>query len=386
VIRLDTFQRKLQAVLGGAVTTNQPTAVVCYTDKENEFQKKFPVEATVSTLNDTTPVDICPAPDKVMVREIDSIHIRNNDTVAATVTVRVNDNGTNYELVEVELSAGDTLVYTHSEGWKTFSLYGEPKTVFPYIDFAIGPYPDAERRLKWNDTDGTLDIGLKGGNVTLQLGLEQFIIAKEHDNLGLTLGKVYYFYDSNGSNKTVKTAIATQANQADRILGIAAENTSGGAKGFIITAGLIRDINTNSLTEGAPVYLSDTVAGNMTDTRPLAPNHAIQIGYCIRKSASVGAIFVAIDAGSHLEYLHDVKLTSLADKQYIRYNSSAGYWENTAAGEFSSLKVDGALEIKDGMTAPSATTGIAKIYVDTADGDLKVIFADGTVKTIVTDT
>jgi hypothetical protein len=40
----------------------------------------------------------------------------------------------------------------------------------------------------------------------------------------------------------------------------------------------------------------------------------------------------------------------------------------------------------DGIAAPSAQSGIAKIYVDTADGDLKVIFGDGTVKTIATDT
>lgn len=44
------------------------------------------------------------------------------------------------------------------------------------------------------------------------------------------------------------------------------------------------------------------------------------------------------------------------------------------------------LWITDGITAPTATAGRAKIYVDIADGDLKVIFADGTVKTIVTDT
>jgi hypothetical protein len=46
----------------------------------------------------------------------------------------------------------------------------------------------------------------------------------------------------------------------------------------------------------------------------------------------------------------------------------------------------GFVGIKDGMTAPSATAGTAKIYVDTADGDLKVIFGDGTIKTIATDT
>jgi hypothetical protein len=44
------------------------------------------------------------------------------------------------------------------------------------------------------------------------------------------------------------------------------------------------------------------------------------------------------------------------------------------------------LDVTDGVTAPAAATGRARIYVDTADGDLKVIFADGTIKTIVTDT
>lgn len=40
----------------------------------------------------------------------------------------------------------------------------------------------------------------------------------------------------------------------------------------------------------------------------------------------------------------------------------------------------------DGMSAPSATAGKFKIYVDGADGDLKVIFGDGTIKTLATDT
>jgi phage-related tail fiber protein len=44
------------------------------------------------------------------------------------------------------------------------------------------------------------------------------------------------------------------------------------------------------------------------------------------------------------------------------------------------------LILTDGITAPSATVGKAKIYVDTSDGDLKVIFGDGTIKTIVVDT
>lgn len=54
---------------------------------------------------------------------------------------------------------------------------------------------------------------------------------------------------------------------------------------------------------------------------------------------------------------------------------------NTAGNLYSQT-----VELADGITAPSATVGRAKLYVDTADGDLKVIFGDGTVKTIATDT
>jgi hypothetical protein len=41
--------------------------------------------------------------------------------------------------------------------------------------------------------------------------------------------------------------------------------------------------------------------------------------------------------------------------------------------------------LKDGITAPNTISGFAQIYVDSADGDLKIKFGDGTVKTIVTD-
>jgi hypothetical protein len=61
--------------------------------------------------------------------------------------------------------------------------------------------------------------------------------------------------------------------------------------------------------------------------------------------------------------------------------------DNSGNSTFSgSASLGACLMLPDGQTAPSATSGKAKIYVDTADGDLKVIFGDGTIKTIVTDT
>jgi hypothetical protein len=46
----------------------------------------------------------------------------------------------------------------------------------------------------------------------------------------------------------------------------------------------------------------------------------------------------------------------------------------------------GSLRLVDGVPAPNPVPGKAVLYVDEADGDLKIVFPDGTVKTIATDT
>lgn len=43
------------------------------------------------------------------------------------------------------------------------------------------------------------------------------------------------------------------------------------------------------------------------------------------------------------------------------------------------------LRLKDGITIPDTESGYVVLYIDSADGDLKIKFGDGTVKTIVTD-
>lgn len=42
--------------------------------------------------------------------------------------------------------------------------------------------------------------------------------------------------------------------------------------------------------------------------------------------------------------------------------------------------------LADGVAAPDTVAGVAQLYVDEADGDLKVKFGDGTTKVISADT
>lgn len=211
-----------------------------------------------------------------------------------------------------------------------FVFEGEPTN-----SVAFDTTPDTTRalgvgELRWNDTDGTLEFVLKGGNVTLQIGQEQVTLVKAADNNGLTEGAVVYIAGSDGSNKTATYAQANGEIVSSTTFGVMTETATGGAKAFCTTFGMVRNINTSALTEGAIVWLSPTVAGGMTTTKPVAPNHLVQIGYCVRSHATQGSVFVSVKNGYELEELHNVKITNPQDGQVLKYQASTGLWINAA--------------------------------------------------------
>ena len=234
------------------------------------------------------------------------------------------------------------------------------------LGFSTAPSPavvGAPGVVVWNDTDGTLDLGLKGGDVTLQIGQEQVMLVKHADNSGIVEGEAYYFVGSTGVNKTVRQARANSGTTSDTTLGLATESATGGDKAFLTTFGLVRNINTNALTEGAEVFLSPSVAGALTPTRPTAPDHAVRIGYCVRKSATVGSIFVTIDTGTHLGALHDVRITSVANNDALKYDSGLGYWKNVP------FDTSALTDYVTGTYTPVVTPSVGAITTYTATGE-----------------
>ena len=195
--------------------------------------------------------------------------------------------------------------------------------------------------MRWNLTDGTLDLGLLGGNVTLQLGQESVQRVKHADNSGLVQGRVVYLVGSDGTNPTVRYARANTDLTSANTFGVMTEDASGGSKAFCTTFGLVRNINTNNLTEGGLVWLSKDTAGAMTAVRPTAPNHGVEIGFCIRKHATQGVVFVTVQNGYELNELHDVYAPSPTNNQGLLWKSANFRWE--AAPLDTSLTNEGSL-------------------------------------------
>lgn len=90
------------------------------------------------------------------------------------------------------------------------------------------------------------------------------------------------------------------------------------------------------------------------------------------------------NAGANLNFVpfSDAGSGLTTAMQIRRSNGNVGIGVTGASAK---LQVNGQVGIVDGMSAPSTLSGYGQIYIDSADGDLKIKFGDGTVKTIVTD-
>ena len=193
-------------------------------------------------------------------------------------------------------------------------------------------------RFVWNDTDGTLDLGLKGGNVTLQLGQETVlrVVNKTVTNIDLLQSnyQAVRITGAQGQRVKVDLALATNDLLSSETIGLVTETILNNQEGFVTTSGLIRGINTTGSLQGETwidgdiLYLSPTTAGNITNVKPVAPQHLIIIGYVIHSHITQGTIFVKVDNGYELDELHNVKITGATSSQVLQYDGVDGLWKN----------------------------------------------------------
>lgn len=170
--------------------------------------------------------------------------------------------------------------------------------------------------MRWNDQDGTVDLGLKGGNVTLQIGQEQLTRVVNKTGGNLLEANYQSVRISGAQGNRLKVALAQANNDANsaETLGIVTETINDNQEGFITTSGLVRNINTTGSIQGETwadgdmLYLSGTVAGQLTNIKPTAPIHTVIMGYVVRAHATQGQIYVKVDNGYELDELHKQRI------------------------------------------------------------------------------
>lgn len=196
-------------------------------------------------------------------------------------------------------------------------------------DLTPTPVAPSEGLMYWNSDDGTLNLGMPGGDVNLQLGQEMLLRAKNETGSTITNGQLVYISGGTGSNAIVSLAQANSEMLSASTIGMATEDILNNQFGYITLSGMVRDVNTSGSSAGTMLYLSPSVVGGYTGNKPVAPNHSVCIGTIIRSHMTEGVIFVRVDNGFEISELHDVLITSPATNQVLQYNSSGSYWQNS---------------------------------------------------------
>jgi hypothetical protein len=230
--------------------------------------------------------------------------------------------------------------YTGATGNVNLGVWGLTND---YTQFnTINTQTSAVGKLKWNDTDGTLDLGLKGGNVTLQIGQETVIRVVNKTATNITLLESNYqmvrITGAQGQRTKVDLALADNDVNSGTTIGMVTETILNNQEGFINTSGIVRGINTTGSLQGETwadgdvIYLSGTVAGRVTNIKPVAPIHIITVGYVIYAHGINGTIFVKVDNGYELEELHNVSAIAPNNNEVLTYDTATLLWKPKTIG------------------------------------------------------
>ena len=205
-----------------------------------------------------------------------------------------------------------------------------------------------EGTLVWNDGDGTLDLGMKGGNVVLQLGQEQLARVFNDEATTLNDGEIVYIYGAQGNRISVRRADNSSEETSKNTLGIVTETILSGEEGFVTTGGVVHGLNipTASYDQGDTLFLGTN--GQYTKVRPTAPNHTVIVGFVERVHASQGSIFVKIDNGYEIDELHNILITTVQNGDLLIRDGNVWVNKKILSGSY---RLSGSLDVSGSITA-----------------------------------
>lgn len=163
------------------------------------------------------------------------------------------------------------------------------------------------------------------------------------NSTGATLykGTVVRIQGSTGNRPNfVKAQGNNDANSA-QTFGVVFADMPNNTDGYVVVQGTIDTLDTRTvathpftdvtLADGDLLYLHPTIAGYVTNIKPLAPQHLVYVGVVTRTSPTNGTIVYRIQNGYELYELHDVSISSPTEGQFLAYNATLNVWQNVTA-------------------------------------------------------
>ena len=162
------------------------------------------------------------------------------------------------------------------------------------FDTGIANPTHNEGLLFYDNTENALSYYNDEADVTVNIGQENLVRVRNASGALIPNGSVVRKSGATGNRANIVLAQADSETNAD-VLGMATHDIEDNSDGYVTTLGLVNGLDTSSFSAGATLYLSDSVAGEFTDTKPTAAgSFVVEIGSVAVSNVSVGNIKVYI--------------------------------------------------------------------------------------------
>jgi len=179
-----------------------------------------------------------------------------------------------------------------------------------------------------------IKIGSDGGGGASESALTLLQYVRNQTGATVTKGTVVYISGATGNTSTISKAIATTDGTSAQTLGLIKDDIANNGFGYVVVFGKVSGLNTSIYNEGEQLYLSPTVAGTYTTTKPYAPYHLVYIGIVTRSHPNQGTIEVRVQNGYELDEIHDVSAQNPSDGDVLQYVASTDLWTKTSSINF----------------------------------------------------
>ena len=291
------------------------------------------------------------------------LQFRNIAPETNQISITLNGNDIDIDVIEANIALDDIGVPDALVNMNDQDLDNVGSILFDINDGAASE----EGRLKWNSTDGTLEVGMPGGNVNLQIGQEELIRVRNITGVTIVNGAAVRISGVSGNNPTIGLSDANDPANAGCI-GLATEDIAHNDYGYVTTSGMVRDIDTSAWNVADRLFVSQT-AGELTNVYPSGTDRIILAGIVIKDDPTEGMVWVLPINQAHLSELSSVTISSPADNELLTYDIGTGTWINQTAAEVG-IATESYVDLKElsGFIDPSSNIGM-NTYHFTGLGD-----------------
>ena len=307
-------------ILSGADTgilmeyPNRNVALVHHGASGNPYAQEFTIGYTQNTASDTTIIN--DTANVITVNVLGDLHTQNNMTVESGGSYF----GDGTTLTGVALSSDMTSNASRISNLETSNTYLWSNLLNLSFDDVVNVNNATSNTVQFTNpttalvTDLTSNVDIKlnqlsnvvitspqtdqllvydGTDWVNEYNIHNFI--KVHNTTGSKLykGSVVYIVDSFNNNVSNVGLAKSDSSSTMPAIGLIHENISNGQEGSAVAYGKVQGIDTTGFTEGQTVYVSNTSAGNIMNTKPYGLTDQIQnVGICIKVHHNNGVVFV----------------------------------------------------------------------------------------------